>query len=280
MDLKCAFAAVFMLFSVRGTAQTDSTFNYQKPLFDFDYSKPVFKLQNEQLKNKSRLLRFSAVSGYREGIQPVAGSFGLNFNAYRDSVSGIQLISFYNSSIADILAHGMVRHNMIYLEVKDPSKYMYDPQYGDKESWVRKNSKCYELALPIGVIKSVKLLDAFLSHEFGVTFGMGKRMVKTLVLVRTSTIDKLKSAGKGEGRYDMNGHFNNVPIDRLNHPLAEAGLPLMVDETGYKDPVDLDLNISAWTDLPTLRMELQRYDLDLKEEMREVEVFVITEINL
>lgn len=277
MKLKHTIAAVFVLFSVKGMAQKDSVFIYQKPLFDFDYNKPVFKLQDAQSINKNSMLRFVSVSGYREGVSAVAGAFGLNFKSYTDTVSGILQISFYNSSIADIVGHGLVPRHEIYLEVKDPSKYLYDPKYGDKESWMRKNAYCYELALPQGTIKDVSTLDKFLSHDFGVTFGAAKRMVKALILVRTSGVDKLKSAEKGEGKYDMQGHFNNIPIDRLSHPLKEAGLPPMVDETGYTGNVDLDLKISSWTDLEALRRELARYDLDLKDGMRELEVFVITE---
>lgn len=280
MKLTYYIISLLILLSLKGAAQTDTgSFKYRKPLFDFDYRKTVFKLQNEQLVNKNKFLRFSVVTGYREGVQSTTGAFGLNFSSFMDTVTGLQLVTMYNLSIADMLTHGMVRQNNIVLEVGDPSKYSYNPNYGDKESWMRKNAFCYELVLPIGVIKGGKTLDDYLANSFGVKFGMEKRMVKVLILVRTSAVDKIKSAGNGEIRYDMKGHFNNVPIDRLNHPLAEAGLPPMVDETGYKNPIDLDLKINSWTDLPALRKELHRYDLDLIDGMRELEMFVIKNNN-
>lgn len=272
----CLLSLVFL----KGLAQTDtSTFKYRKPLFDFDYQKSVFKLQNEQLTNKNKFLRFSVVTGYREGVKPVSGAFGVNFNSFFNQDTGLQLISMYNLSIADMLTHGLVRHNNILLEVDDPSKYLYDPKYGDKESWNRKNAYCFELMLPIGIIKGGKTIDEYVANSFGVKFGMEKKMVKVLILIRTSTVDKLKSAEKGEAKYDLKGYFNNVSIDRLEHPLAEAGLPPMVDETGYKDPVDLNLKIDSWTDLSVLRKELHRYDLDLIDGMRELEMFVIKKNN-
>lgn len=272
----CLLSLVFL----KGLAQTDtSTFKYLKPLFDFDYQKSVFKLQNEQLTNKNKFLRFSVVTGYREGVKPVSGAFGVNFNSFFNQDTGLQLISMYNLSIADMLTHGLVRHNNILLEVDDPSKYLYDPKYGDKESWNRKNAYCFELMLPIGIIKGGKTIDEYVANSFGVKFGMEKKMVKVLILIRTSTVDKLKSAEKGEAKYDLKGYFNNVSIDRLEHPLAEAGLPPMVDETGYKDPVDLNLKIDSWTDLSALRKELHRYDLDLIDGMRELEMFVIKKNN-
>ncbi|MBB5646289.1 hypothetical protein [Pedobacter cryoconitis] len=275
------YVVFFLVFvSLRVAGQTDTTsFQYRKPLFDFDYLKPVFKLQKEQLNNKNRFLRFSVVTGYREGVKPIAGSFGLNFRSENDSVAGIQLITMYNLSITDILTHGLVKRNNIYLEVDDPSKYIYDPKYGDKESWMRKNAYCYELALPLGSLKDVKALEKYLFDSFGVKSSMEKRLVRALILIRTSTIDKIKSAGKGEEKYDLKGYFNNIPINRLEDPLSRAGLPPMIDETGYTGPVDLDLKLHSWSDMPALRKELHRYDLDLIEGMREIEMFVIKKNN-
>lgn len=276
MRFKCYTAFVLILFSLRVIAQTDTTkFQYWKPLFDFDCQKPVFKLEQEQLINKNRFLRFSVVTGYKEGVRPISGAFGLNFRSNNDAVAGVQLITMYNLSIVEMVTHGLVNQNNIYLEVDDPSKYLYDVKYGDKESWMRKNAYCYELALPIGTVKEVKMLDEYLVNEFGVKFGMEKRLVKALILIRTSTTDKLKSAGKGEEKYDMKGYFNNISIDRLSDPLTQAGYPPMVDETGYKGPVDLDLKIDSWKDMAALRKKLRRYDLDLVEGMREVEMFVV-----
>lgn len=276
MKLKYYITFFLILLFFEGMAQNDtSSFKYRKPLFDFNDQKTVFKLKDEQLNNKNRFLRFYTVTGYREGVKPNIGAFGINFNSIIDTVSGVQLLTMYNLSIAEIVTHGLVRRNEIFLDVDDPSKYIYDPAYGDKINWMRKNAYCYELVLPLGTIKGIQTLDEYISNSFGVKFGMEKRLVKALILVRTSTIDKLKSAGKGEGKYDMKGYFNNVPIDRLNHPLAEAGLPPMVDETGYKDPVDMDLKIESWTDLSAIRKELHRYDLDLIDGMRELDMFVI-----
>src|SRR6202044_762929 len=86
----------FVLLPFGAIAQTDTAFNYQEP---------VFKLQNEQLNNRNRFLRFSAVTGYREGVKPTSGGFGLNFTAYNDEALGIQLVTAYNLSIADLLYH-------------------------------------------------------------------------------------------------------------------------------------------------------------------------------
>jgi hypothetical protein len=245
----------------------------------FDYSKPLFKLTDEQLNNKNKYLRYSVLTGYLEGVKSVSGGFGLNFLAFRDTIRRMTRISMFNLSIVDLMTHGLVKRNRIVLEVKDPSKYLYEPRYGDKLSWYRMNGHCYEFLLSMDEFTDIKILNNDLKYLFNVDFGIKKRTINTLVLVRTSSKDKIRSTSKEQRGYNMTGHFSNVPIDRIADPLGNTGLPPMVDETGYKDPVDLDLNINDWADLESVRKELQRYDLDLKEEKREVEVFVITEIN-
>lgn len=267
----------FVSLSSSAAAQDDSTaFNYHKPLFDFDEEKPVFQLENEQKTNEHGFLRYSVLTGYREGVKPISGPVGVNFKVHTDPETGTKRFVMFNSSIAEMVTTGMVRPSSIYLEVKDPSKYLYDPKYGDKETWMRKNAYCYEFAIPSGTVTGYPL-NKDLAQVFGIKFGEEKRTVKVLVLKRTSGIDKIKSKGEGEGFYNIQGHFNNIPLNRLAHYLADAGLPPMVDETNYKYPIDLDLKITSWKDLNSINKELKRYDLNLSEGMREMDMFVIKE---
>jgi hypothetical protein len=269
------FSLIFLIFALSSSAQQQDTISYRKPLFDFDPIKPTFKLTGEQLSNKNRFLRFSTLSGYREGVEPVMGF--VNFASTNDKQTGTRRLYMYNLSIQDMLTYGFFKSNRVILEVKNPSKYRYDPSQGSKDNWLRENGHCFELVLPIGTIKEDMLINE-LSRVFGVKCGLQKRLVDALVLTRTSKIDKIKSLEKGEGRYDEHGYFNNVTLDRLTSALYEAGLPPMVDETGYTNPVDLNLNLKSFNDLAELKRELLRYDLKLREEKREVEMFVITEI--
>ena len=271
------FSLIFYGTTVSAQADT-SQFLYKKPLFDFDYGKPVFKFQKEQLLNKNRLMRYFILTGYREGVKPISGQFGLNYiyQVIRDQ--GLQRYSMYNLSITDMVTRGIVKGGKfeIVLEVKNPSKYDYVADYGNKLIWMRKNSYCFETIYPIGIDIN-KLVDDQLCDLFGIKFGFETRLRKVLILCRTSGLDKIKSKGKGEEMYDMNGYFNNVVIDRISEPMRAAGLPPIVDETGYKDPIDLNMNIKSWKDISAVRRELQKYDLDLIEGNREITVFVIRE---
>ena len=279
MRFTSIFTALLLIAAVvRVSAQSDTTtFAYSKPLFDFDPAKPVFKLSSEQLANKSRFLRFSALTGYREGVEPIQGF--ANFIAIPDASTGTRRFCIFNVSIQDMLSHGFYKSNRVILEVKDPSKYRYDPKYGTEQEWLRRNGYCLEYCVPASAVNGVKTLNEELACVFGVKFGNQKRMVNALVLIRTSGIDKIRSKGIGEGSYDLQGNFNNITIanNRFGDALNIAGMPPVVDETGYTDPVDMQLDIQDWTDLPAVRKALQRYDLDLKQEKRELDVFVITE---
>ena len=73
-----------------------SKVNYRKPLFDFEPSKPTFELLNEQKRNEHRMLRYSFLSGYREGVDPIQGQFGVNFAVTDDKSNGTRRIYMYN----------------------------------------------------------------------------------------------------------------------------------------------------------------------------------------
>jgi hypothetical protein len=187
----------------------------------------------------------------------------------------------YNLSIQDLLTHGLIKRSQILLEVKDPSKYRYDHSYGSEEEWLRNNGYCYELLLPIGVLKGIHTIDNEIQRIFNLTARWEKRTVKTWVLTRTSTAEKFRTRGQEITKDPIRGIYRNVNIGWIGVPLNEFGSIPFLDETGYKGMVDLDLSIDLTkaVDLDQLKKALQKYDLDLKEEMREKLVFIITEIN-
>ncbi|MCC8423592.1 DUF3738 domain-containing protein [Mucilaginibacter sp. UR6-11] len=268
------------LSALPGFAQVKDTLAYHKPLFDFDYDKPVFELDSSQLHNQNRFLRFIALSGYREGVEQVHGGW-TNWEATVDQEHGTTRFYWINLSIQDILTNRFspnIPYNHVILEVREPSKYRYDPSYGDKTDWMRKNAWCIELMLPYASSQDFsKTLNEQLAQAFQVKFSNKKRMVNSLVLVRTSQVDKLKSAGGPPVNGDK-GVFRNTSVKWLGPLLDKAGMPPFSDESGYAGAVDMNLNIKDWTDLAALRKALQSYDLDLKEEPRMQDMVVITEI--
>lgn len=116
-----------------------------------------------------------------------------------------------------------------------------------------------------------------LNRYSGYTVTLEKKPVKCLVLVRTSTKDKLATKG-GEKRSTFPRTLSilrNVPLKNMVNMLnGEINIKeLFIDETGYTGNVDLE--VSGVKDIATLKKELQKYDLDLISQERQVLMLVI-----
>lgn len=240
----------------------------------------LFKLDDEFSMNQNAFLRYDALTSYREGVNPIKREFGINFRAEIDSLNGVHYIKMYNLSIEDMFTHGLRRPNYVILEVKEPSKYRYDPKYGPEKEWLRKNGYCYELMMPKGTIKGIKIADENLEKLFNVKCSIQMRKVNTLVLFRTSTAEKFKASGGEMVQNDEKGIYCNVSMNTLAGPWYHQNILPFLDETNYQGLIDvnLDVNVKSTADIPSLRAALKRYDLDIREEMREIEMFVITEL--
>jgi thiol-disulfide isomerase/thioredoxin len=107
-----------------------------------------------------------------------------------------------------------------------------------------------------------------------------KRLTKCLVLVRTDSIDRIKTRGGspsntlfGEPPYTMHNYPMQNLVSRLN---SEDSIRLpVVDETHYTGNIDIQLSPSD--DINILKKELQRYGLDLIEAVRLLNMFVLSD---
>ncbi len=247
---------------------------------NFQYVNPVFELTDEQLENKTRVLRFSTFTGHREGVAKISGI--TNYSSYVDRAQGTIRIYMHNLTIEEMLTKGFRNSSRIVLEVSDSSRYRYKESYGSFEKWLRENTYCFELLLPLEITdvkRKMEIVNEELSSFFKVKFFEEKRKVRSLVLIRLSDNVRLGSKGKGAPSFDNKGKLNGVELKVIGSLLYRAQMPPFFDETGFKDKVDMDLGISDWTDLTSVRKALANYGLDLREELREVNMFIIQEIN-
>ena len=104
MKLEIIIFLLFLVVEVDGQQVDTSEIRKDKGLIEFSYFRPVFKLNNEQSKNTYRHLRFSVVTGYREGVEPISG-FG-SFSNFVDTISGTARAYMINLSIQDLLSLG------------------------------------------------------------------------------------------------------------------------------------------------------------------------------
>ncbi|CAI9675555.1 Thiol-disulfide oxidoreductase ResA [Elizabethkingia anophelis] len=162
------------------------------------------------------------------------------------------------------------------IEVKEPKKLMLQQKADGSND--TSNLYNYEFIIPESKADSLYeyMLDD-INRYSAYTVTLEKRPVQCLVLVRTSQKDKLASKG-GEKRFT----FPRTPSILRNTPLRNminmlnGEIPIkeiFIDETGYTGNVDLE--VSGIKDIPTLRKELQKYDLDLIPAERNLLMMVI-----
>lgn len=262
--------------AVKGQNQ-HGDYTYVRPLFDFDHKKPLFIFTADQLTNANRYLRYYALTGYREGVATTSGPFNISFATVDYKSSGTRLLYMYNVSIGEIVTHRVGESDRIIYEVRDPSRYRYLTAYGPREQWLRKNGLCFELLLPVSSM-NIQLVDSLISKRLGITWNRQKRQVNALVLSRLSKGGKLKFQYIKKSSVDVQGKFTVVTFAALGTALALDGRPF-IDETGYAGLIDLDLKFNDPKDLTVVNRQLRRYDLVVKQEMRDLDMLVVREVN-
>ncbi len=238
--------------------------------------KAFLNLTTNQKKNSNKLLRYLMVTGYLDGKKSIMGP--TNFNREINRENGTVRLFAYNLSIIEILNHSPIKANRVILDVKDPSKYMYLSSYGNKDDWEKENTYSYEWVVPIE-ISSIDLFNKSLAEEFGVKFGMEKQLIKVWILKKTSQSEKFKSIGGLRSVDLLKGKYISTDLSAfVNGSIAKYSNLIVLDETNYPGKIDMGLNISDWNDIDSIRNQLNNYGLDLVEDTREMEMFVVREV--
>lgn len=216
------------------------------------------------------------------------------------SISDSNRITAVNQSIAYLysIAAGhfqweLLMPNRQKIEVSDTTlylkctgQYMSTKEYvadDGFDEWAKENAVCYELSVPDKIReKRFDLMLTDLNNCFGslygITGGLEKRKVKTLVLKRTTTEDKIKTKGVNKP-YVQNAYFYglyNEPFKYLVSDLRQyyqLSKPL-IDETEYNGKVDIELDCKL-SDIEQLNKELEKYGLKFFEEERDIDIVVI-----
>lgn len=254
-----------------------------------DLKTPLVRQEMNRFTGGNAINRYAAVLGcYEDGISTKAG-------LQRDSVNHMRRDYIINLPILKIYISrwGMFTDNLkllepshIILEVNNPLKYIRQEDSIEPDLVTRRRIRvCYESIGPDTnqtdkqvAYATIKDLD----HLLGLYGRYERRKMKCLTLIRTESKDIMKTNAKDGDNF---GEFKapHIKIDNmgLNNIVWKLnqfyGNPPAFDETGYKDNVDMEFTLSSWQDIPALRKALQPYGLDLKEEERELEVFVLTE---
>ena len=200
--------------------------------------------------------------------------FGSGFHRSGQIVYGRQFTNFSFWEIASAIANEIFqKKNQSFnekrriIEFKNPERRVED-----------KSLYNYEYIVPQSKADSLyPLMLENLSRFADYKTTIEKRKVKCLVLKRTSSVDKLKTKGSemsflfSLSKTDLQNTSLYALVNSLN-AVPTISLPI-VDETGY--PSNIDLKMGAISDLSSIRKELMKYDLDLIEAERELDMLII-----
>ncbi|WEK36136.1 MAG: redoxin domain-containing protein [Candidatus Pseudobacter hemicellulosilyticus] len=216
---------------------------------------------------------------------------------YRYSGTGIQLLSTALINLSTKYrdsAMFLFYPDRIVLDVRRPDKFV-PPHIGSENisTWMDSNYYYYEIRLPSDrmsdsernnrtIIAQAMLED--LQRYLFVTASIQERYVPCYVLKRISNKKKYVSQSKTVLNYFYeSGVFKieNSPISvftsALRYALGYKGMPI-IDETEFGDSVMVDLEINGdLNKLEDVRKGLAKYDMDLVEETRLIDVVVVND---
>ncbi|MFX1705729.1 redoxin domain-containing protein [Chitinophaga sp. CC14] len=244
-----------------------------------DYTQPFMKPAIAIGPNAS--VFYSILTGYSPGLVMKSGieidSSSQTIRRYATNWSAIEL---YLMALQKLINFP---RNQVRLDVAHPEKYLYSPDQGYFFDWQRRNAHCYEIRCPPGTTR--KQLQAYMLDDLNrylhISGGIQVLPVKCLILKKGSSFIPLSSkGGPAEIKTGTNGDIlfiRNTTIAALLYQLNNIqGIPPIIDSTGIADNLDLSLNI-PYGNTTALKTALSRYGLTMTEELRQIEMLVITD---
>ena len=258
----------------------------RKKPFQLDYKKETGELKRSELLLLPNESELNSYLSYYSAILKRIKSFGGGELKYiRDSEKQIAGIRAINRPLLSLFQEAYGRdyrfNNRIVLDVKRPES-LYLPE-GSKywDEWLEKNLFCYELILPIDKANDIKaIMQQDLNRLFPYEAKIEKRKVQSLVLIRLSTEDKLRSSGGTPVKKQIGNKIMlcNQPFQvSLSGMIANANSHLtnpLIDETNYTGNIDIVIT-SELKNIELLRKDLNKYGLDLVYKEMEMDMLVI-----
>ena len=191
----------------------------------------------------------------------------------------------------------------IILAVKNRNRFIDTDKmnFAGYDSWIEENTYCYALNVPIDKSPIIyRKMTEDLNDYFGLNIEQQNRFIKCLVLKRITKRDMIRTKG-GQYRYTIlydsgndtigklvyqNVEFSHFFSQSIEYTVTEGALkgisnyltlkPLVIDETGYKNNVDIQLpNWRHGITLNYMNKDLQKIGLRLFEEYKKMPVIVI-----
>lgn len=247
-------------------------------------------IKQEEKFEKNSFNRYAAIFGmYQDGVSTKFGfSRDTISHTRRDYIINLPVLSIYFTKWKE--ATGVSRNinpSSTILEVGDLTKYVKQEDSEESSYAKRKNTfVCYE-AMTVDTGQSEKEVARKVISDLDYLLRLHgryeRRKIKCLVMYRIDSLDKIKYQGD-----DLEGRSNLVVpnIELVNKSLGLLvwkmnrfyGNPPVFDETGYTSNISLKFSLKSWQDISAIKAALNNYGIGLREEQREIEVFVLTDL--
>lgn len=265
----------------------DMTFDSNQPLLS-----QLYRRNPGSLLFYSGIFQFASGTGGGPLLRTVIDSAAQTLRITRPNMSILQL---FGNALLDGVGGSPFEEadfdfgKRVVLNVADSSKYFYPYKSGrTKGEWESENLYNYEAVLPLGQVNEAFLIMLKdLENYFQLSCKIEQRKMNCLALVRTSQEDKIKSKeGRSRSIFDQRRDTTKVQMfgqttKWLVQVISSANrqIPFVfVDETGYKNRIDIEIDKKALSDIPMLKKLLRsKYDLDLIEMENTVDVLVLQE---
>lgn len=244
----------------------------KQDLLSYDSKTPLFI--NNNAGNGSQLLFRSMVTKYIEGV-----GRGSGFRVENNKIIGFYLL---NHSLLNLIKNAYpemmaLPDNRICIESSNPNLNVKDNELSKYQF-----SFCYELVIPPSTEKQVReYMRTDLKKYFRVTEQKETRLMKCLVLRPRGGLlpPNKKEAGNN---FDLEKdskkkYIYNQPVSFALQLLNEYSSLPIIDETGIKTNISIDLPFDL-TDVKTLQQAFWKSGFDLREEKKEIEVEVISDL--
>jgi thiol-disulfide isomerase/thioredoxin len=244
---------------------------------DYNTDRPLFIDDADDM-----LIAYTVLyKGYISGLATGNYYRRKNGQVYGKAMANFPLLNLYSFAAGQL--HSWVNSKRILLEVENRGELTaYDQDSADP----RMRSSLYTVDICLSSLRKDSLYADMLStlnRNTSYNGAVDQRITKCLVLKKITKGNSIpaplnSAGGMAKASFYSDGEpgvFRNVPISslvlRLNN--LEDMKPLVIDETGIQQKVDMQL--APYTSLQALNRDLHRYDLQLQEAERLLDVFVI-----
>jgi len=245
--------------------------------YNFDFEKPLFSLDSNQIDRAQTSLEYVAISGHRKGISSDGmGGFGIRKDTLNKSVRVyIANASIYSAYIILSNSAGLMKHtiqgfspNQVVWEVANRDQYQWRNKElsGYRQDWEYLNSFCYESLRPDtgqtnGQLYFQAMLD--LNQLLGINVRWEKRFEHTFVLkYDVSAKQKILKEGLSS-------------INLVNSMNQNEQSPYVFDESGGN--IIIPQAIASFKSIDSISRSLKPYGLKLEQQNREVYKLVFSE---